>query len=469
MLKQHSVNYAIFALIVDLLGTAGAFWAGARLRAGLPWGLPLGDAAQNLYTLPLVAEALLLWLLVALVSSLYDPSRSYRAVDEFQNVGLAVLFYALALAGMLFFSERWISRLLVIYIIAIQWTALLGWRGLARIYFRMLHQRSHRKRHVLIVGAGEVGQRLGGLIREYEWTGLQLAGYLDDDPHKREHDGMILGSLDDAREVVEREHVEDVVVALPLRAYTRLNGLVAALQKQPVHIRVIPDYFSLALYRAKVEDFGGVPMISLRDLALNDVQRLVKRLLDLLFGGILTLMALPVMGLVALAIKLDSPGPVLFRQQRVGENGRLFVMYKFRSMVVGAEEQQPEINERDEQGHVIHKKQDDPRVTRVGRIIRRTSLDELPQLFNVLKGDMSLVGPRPELPWLVDRYEPWQRKRFAVPQGLTGWWQVHGRSERLMHLHTEDDLHYIQNYSVWLDLRILWKTIWVVLRGKGAY
>ncbi len=160
---------------------------------------------------------------------------------------------------------------------------------------------------------------------------------------------------------------------------------------------------------------------------------------------------------------------MLFRQQRVGENGRLFTMYKFRSMVVNAEELQEQVNEVDEEGHIIHKKPNDPRVTRVGRFIRRYSLDELPQLFNVLKGDMSLVGPRPELPWLVEKYEPWQRKRFAVPQGITGWWQVNGRSDKPMHLHTEDDLFYIQNYSLWLDLLILWKTVWVVLRGKGAY
>lgn len=198
-------------------------------------------------------------------------------------------------------------------------------------------------------------------------------------------------------------------------------------------------------------------------------QRRVKRLFDLIIGLPFTILALPVMGLVALAIKLDSPGPALFRQQRVGEGGRLFEMWKFRSMVVDAEKAQDQINGRDDQGNLVHKRKDDPRVTRVGRFIRRFSLDELPQFFNVLKGDMSLVGPRPEMPWLVELYEPWQLQRFSVPQGLTGWWQVSGRSERLMHLHTEDDLYYIQHYSLWLDLLILWKTVWVVLGGKGAY
>jgi lipopolysaccharide/colanic/teichoic acid biosynthesis glycosyltransferase len=144
-------------------------------------------------------------------------------------------------------------------------------------------------------------------------------------------------------------------------------------------------------------------------------------------------------------------------------------MLKFRTMVHNAEELRGQVEKQDADGNLVHKTRDDPRVTRMGRLLRRFSLDELPQLFNILAGTMSLVGPRPEMPWLVDRYQPWQRKRFAVPPGLTGWWQVSGRSEKPMHLHTEDDLYYIQNYSIWLDLQILARTIWVVLVGKGSY
>jgi lipopolysaccharide/colanic/teichoic acid biosynthesis glycosyltransferase len=144
-------------------------------------------------------------------------------------------------------------------------------------------------------------------------------------------------------------------------------------------------------------------------------------------------------------------------------------MYKFRTMVIDAEDRFVDIIKHDEQGNLIHKLPDDPRVTRVGKFLRRTSLDELPNIFNVLKGEMSLIGPRPELPTLVKNYEPWQHKRFAVPQGITGWWQVNGRSDKPMHLHTEDDLYYVQNYTLLLDFQILFKTAWVVLRGTGAY
>ncbi len=467
MLKRFSLDYALLSLVVDSVGTVVAFWIAGWLRATLPWGKPPGLSSG--YSYYIWAIGLMLWLLVALVSSLYDPRRTYKAADEFQSLGLAVFFFTLAMAGFLYFTERELSRLLLVYLAVTQGTLLLGWRIAARMLFKVLNGRMRRYRRVLIVGAGSVGKRVAKMIQEYAWTGLHLVGYLDDDPNKVENGLPVLGRVDDVRRVVRSKEIDDVVIALPRQAYGQVNDLVVALHDLPVRVRVVPDYFSLALYRATVEDFGGVPMINLRDPALNDVQRFMKRLFDLIVGSILTLLALPVMGLVALAIKLDSPGPVLFRQQRVGENGRLFIMYKFRSMVIGAEEMQDQVNEVDKDGHIIHKKCNDPRVTRVGRFIRKFSLDELPQLFNVLKGDMSLVGPRPELPWLVERYEPWQRKRFAVPQGITGWWQVNGRSDKPMHLHTEEDLYYIQNYSLMLDLWILWKTIWVTLRGKGAY
>ena len=218
-----------------------------------------------------------------------------------------------------------------------------------------------------------------------------------------------------------------------------------------------------------MEDFGGLPLISLRDPALNEVQRMVKRLFDLAIASITIFLLLPVLGIIALIIKLDSKGPIIFLQKRVGENGRLFNMFKFRSMVVGAENLQETVKVVDADGNAIYKKANDPRVTRFGRFIRRTSLDELPQLFNVLLGNMSLVGPRPELPMLVGKYDSWQHKRLAVPQGMTGWWQINGRSDKPLHLHTQEDIYYIQNYSLWMDIYILLKTPWVVVRGRGAY
>ena len=196
----------------------------------------------------------------------------------------------------------------------------------------------------------------------------------------------------------------------------------------------------------------------------------VKRVMDL---GIVLLSApfwLPMLGIIALIIRVTSPGaPAMFTQLRTGKGGRRFKMYKFRSMVPNAEALKEKYAHLNELKWPDFKITNDPRITKVGNILRKTSLDELPQLFNILRGEMSLVGPRPEMPIFVEKYAPWQRARFAVPQGVTGWWQVNGRSDKPMHLNTEDDLYYVRNYSLLLDLNILFKTAWVVIRRKGAF
>ena len=208
-------------------------------------------------------------------------------------------------------------------------------------------------------------------------------------------------------------------------------------------------------------------MSNLNPPRLTKKQRLVKRVFDLIASILMLIVCLPLMLLIAIAIRIDSPGPVLLKQKRVGENGNLFGMYKYRSMAKEAMDQieKPGQTHRNQ----THKFPEDPRTTQVGRLLRRSSLDELPQLFNVIKGEMSLVGPRPELPIYVDQYQSWQKTRLTYPQGMTGWWQINGRNLQPMYQYTEYDLYYIQHYSFWLDLTIFMKTIWVVIRGKGAF
>jgi exopolysaccharide biosynthesis polyprenyl glycosylphosphotransferase len=468
LFKRFSVNYAIFSITIDTGCTLLALLLAAAVRPDLPpvpFLVPVPEIHLPLYLYLIVP---LLWVSIFVLASVYDPRRIYKAVDELQSVTVASCFAALAYAGLLYLFEREMSRWLFVIFVFINVCLLLGWRLLARVLL-LLYQLPPARRNVLIIGAGGVGRRVAQMIQEYTWTGLHLVGYLDDDLRKHNNGLPIVGTLRQVRRVVAQQHIDDVVIALPRPAYDQVNRMVVELHDLPVRVRVVPDYFSLALYRATIDDFGGLPMINLRDPALNDVQRLIKRLFDLTVGGVLTLLALPVMALVAIAIKINSPGEIFFHQKRVGENGQIFTMYKFRSMIANAQSLQADVSEWNEKGELIYKKPDDPRITRVGRLLRRTSLDELPQLFNVVKGDMSLVGPRPELPWLVDNYKPWQRKRFAVPQGITGWWQVNGRAEKPLHLHSEDDLYYIQNYSLWMDIYILLKTVWVVARGRGAY
>ena len=467
MFQRFSLNFSILSIVFDMLLTLAALLLAVTLRPFLPpfpFLIPIPDVYIP-FEIYIITP--FIWSGAFFLSSVYDPKRTYRVIDEFLNVLLAIGLATLLFAGFLYIGYREFSRWLFVLFILLDILFLLGWRTLARIVFRFSHFPAIERR-VLIVGAGEVGQRVGQMIQGNHTEGLQLIGYLGDG-RKQRNSPPLLGKIEDAYKTVIQEKIDDVVVALPQRAYGQLNDLVVSLHELPVQVHAVPDYFSLALYRATAVNFGGIPMINLRDPALNEFQRLVKRSFDLLFGSVVALLTLPLFGLIAVAIRSDSAGPVVFRQQRVGDNGRIFLIYKFRTMVENAEAMQADVNTTNENGDIIHKSADDPRITRVGRFLRRTSLDEFPQLFNVLKGDMSLVGPRPEMPWLVDQYEPWQRKRFAVPQGMTGWWQVNGRSNRLMHLHTEDDLYYIQNYSLWLDIYILLKTPFVILRGTGAH
>jgi len=467
MLKRFSTKFALFSLLLDLGLTTGALALAEWLRGTLPWGKPfVRDAYIPGVLYPMVIA---IWFITYIVLSIYDPKQTYKAVDEFQAVIVANLFASLAFAGTLYLTFRDVSRLLFVYFAVANMAALLSWRVVARLVFRLLDGRSFPERRVLVVGSGELAHRVSATIREYAWTGLTLAGYLDDDPNHKSNGLPVLGTYSDANRVVLEHKIDEIVIALPGDAHEQMNRLIADVQSVPVNIRVLPDYYSLAVFRATVDDFGGLPLINLREPVLNPYQRLMKRLLDLTVGSIALVLGAPLIALVAIAIRLDSPGPVFFKQTRVGENGKFFEMIKFRSMVLDADERLDEVVQETADGRVIHKQENDPRVTRVGRFIRATSLDELPQLLNVLKGEMSLVGPRPELPWLAEKYEPWQRKRFAVPQGMTGWWQVNGRSDKLMHEHTQEDLFYIQNYSLLLDLRILYRTIGVVIRRSGAY
>ena len=466
--RRFSIHFAILSMILDAGFTLVALLTAVAIRPSLSSAPFFRSLPEVHFPVVLYLFIPLLWTAIFLIASVYDPKRMYKAVDEFQNVIVATGFATLSCAGLLYLSFREISRGFFITFVLADLFLLISWRVIARIAFR-LGKIPSSKRRVLIVGAGKLGQQAAQIMREYIWSNLQLVGFVDDSHVDPIAEVPVIGSLNETRRLVEKRQVEEVIIALPHRNHKKINYIVADLQELPIQVRIVPDYLHLALYRVTIEDFGGLPLINLRAPAFSYYQHLTKRAFDLIVGSMMTLFVLPLMALAAVAIKLDSPGPIIFKQHRIGENGRVFAMYKFRSMIVNAEEQHKDMIQYDKKGQVVHKVPNDPRITRIGSILRRTSIDELPQLFNVLKGDMSLVGPRPELPWLVEKYEPWQRKRFAVPQGITGWWQVSGRSNQPMHLNTELDLFYIRNYSIMLDLYILWRTIAAVFKGKGAF
>jgi exopolysaccharide biosynthesis polyprenyl glycosylphosphotransferase len=269
--------------------------------------------------------------------------------------------------------------------------------------------------------------------------------------------------------LIGEHEIQLVLIGLTRSKYQEVEKLILALYPLPVRIYLIPDVLELSLRHSEVETFADVTVIGIREPVIQGAQRVVKRIFDIAVASLAICLTLPLWLAIWIAIKLDSPGPAIFKTNRIGENGKFFTMHKFRTMVVGADKIQDKVTALDEQGEPVYKVSADPRITGVGKWLRRWSLDELPQFINILKGEMSLVGPRPEQVFITQDYDTSQWPRLSVPPGLTGWWQVSGRSDLPLHLNTQYDLYYVRNYSFVLDLKIILKTIGVVLSGKGAY
>ncbi len=427
------------------------------------------NPAMMLRQWQLYGGVIVIWALVFIILAPQRALFTRTLLEAFVRLFLSVLLAATSFAGLLYLiNGNLVDRDHFLRFVALDLVVVsaihLGFRTFTR--WRQNHGGGRR---VLVVGQAKAAARLAEEFGRRPWTGVQIVGYASD-----EWDMSTtlprLGDSSDLVTLVQRHRIDEVIFALPPAQYDRVVEWSLMLLREPVMLHTIPTALDLVFARTPVDSVGGIPLVSLRESALTPSQRIVKRLFDIVVScGLIVLLA-PLMLVIALLIKLESPGPVIFAQERIGEHGRRFKMFKFRSMYIDADRRWREVAKRDTTtGKLIHKQQDDPRVTRVGRKLRRTSLDELPQLFNVLRGEMSLVGPRPEMPYIAAEYEPWQWQRFRVPPGMTGWWQVNGRSEKPMHLHTEDDLYYIQNYSFWLDLRILAKTLVVVWQGHGAY
>jgi exopolysaccharide biosynthesis polyprenyl glycosylphosphotransferase len=471
MFRRFSNDFAILSIFLDASLIAMALRIAQLTR---PYLDDLSVFIRDIQVVPDFPSYLfivfpIIWITVFLSASVYDSRKNLRVADELNSIIMSSVLASTIIAGLLFLTYREISRVLFLSFVLISVVMLISYRLIYRLAYRKKFLRKVEEKQVLIIGAGLVARQLEKKMLGFHTLGFKIVGFVDDNKELVARREDVLGELSDVVNIAKQNYVTDIVFALPQRAYDKVNRLVSVLHNLPVRIWIIPDYFALALNKATVLEFAGIPMIDLRAPALNEYQRIAKRMFDLIVTFFLFLVSIPLYAIIALAIKLDSRGPVLYPSERIGENWRTFKMLKFRSMGLDADKKLKEVAKFDSKGRMIYKNPNDPRVTRVGRWLRRTSLDELPQLINILKGEMSLVGPRPELPALVEKYEPWQRKRFSVPQGLTGWWQVNGRSDKPMHLHTEEDLYYIQNYSIWLDFQILLKTIWVVLRRKGAF
>ncbi len=324
---------------------------------------------------------------------------------------------------------------------------------------------------VLVVGGNGLSRQVMDGITGQPQLGYDLVGYLhhDNQPDTSKSTYTHLGNLDNLRHIVSTRNVQQVILALPFWEHRRLPELVQICRSLDVEFHIAPDLYELSFDRVDIHQISGVPLISLKELTLKGWNLALKRGLDVALILLSLPLLLPLLLLIALIIRLDTPGPALFRQKRVGRNGQLFTCYKFRTMVRDAEKRKAELAALNEADGPLFKIRRDPRVTRVGRFLRHSSLDELPQLWNVLTGDMSLVGPRPALPEEVQQYSPTHRRRLEVTPGLTGLWQVLGRSDTTFDEMVRLDIYYAENWSVGMDIGILLKTLPVVIMGRGAY
>ena len=346
--------------------------------------------------------------------------------------------------------------------------------GLARVAAGCAQMARYRRgldvRTVLVVGESNLAKMVLQRIAGNPALGYRVAGFLGEGDTPADFGRFrALGNLDQIGAVLRRQKIDQVIIALPASAHARIMRILDECKDSGAEFAVVPDLLELSLARLDVDNLGGIPLLGVRENPLQGANLWLKRGVDLLLAALALLACSPCMLLTAIAVKLDSPGPVLLAQTRVGKGGRPFQCYKFRSMVQDAEALLPALAVANETGRITFKSRHDPRRTRVGRWLRRLSVDELPQLLNVLKGDMSLVGPRPPLPREYAEYEEWMKARLAAPPGITGLWQVSGRSDLIFDEMVLLDLYYIENWSPGLDLKILLQTIPAMLSGRGAY
>jgi exopolysaccharide biosynthesis polyprenyl glycosylphosphotransferase len=414
----------------------------------------------------------LIWVGVLAAFSIYDGKKFFRLVDELSTLSIASLVASICQAGVLYLSYRDFSRALFLMIITVSFFLCVFWRLIARLIFRLRKETLSFSRKLLLVGIGFELHKLENLISKNLSEALSDV-IIFDLKNIREFEAETPQACPQTvarvRSIVSQYQITDVVIAFPRGASNWIEAISSHLEDLSLGVWVALDFHDLSLSDARVENITGLPLLDLRAPALDDYSRILKRFFDIVVGSLLLIIFSPIIVIVGLVILISDGWPVFFLQERVGENGKHFKIIKFRTMIRDAEKMRSQVEQVNENGEMIHKSPNDPRITHSGGILRRLSLDELPQFINVLRGEMSLVGPRPELPYLVENYKHWQRRRLTVPPGMTGWWQVNGRSDRVMHLHTEDDIYYIDNYSIWLDVRILIRTAWTIIIGKGSY
>ena len=464
LIGLHVASDALIAMIAFLLAYLIRFYSPLESIVPVTKGLP--PLTQYLMLMPFIG---LLVPAAFQLQGVYRLRRGRSRVDEFFSVFVgSIVAVVLGVGGTLYVQTYYLSEAAkdrgLLEISQPVWALFLvlnvALTYLSREAVRELLERRFRRgiglKRVLIAGAGDLARLVADKILEHGELGFRVVGFVDDRStgDRIGYRGLpVLGSLAETPEVCTRESIDQIYVALPLDEHVKMLGIIEYASREFIDVHVVPDLLEFLTLRARLEDLDGVPIISIHEVPLRGFNAVIKRVIDIgLSSAVLATLAIP-FAIIALLIKRSSPGPAFYRQERMGLDGKAFHVWKFRSMPIDAEEVSGPIWARD----------DDPRATAVGRWLRRFDLDELPQFWNVLRGDMSIVGPRPERPFFVEQFKhriPQYMLRHKVKAGITGWAQVNGwRGNTSLEKRIEYDLYYIENWSVGLDIKIMWLTL----------
>jgi exopolysaccharide biosynthesis polyprenyl glycosylphosphotransferase len=468
MLKEQAKLIKRIAVTMDILVLASVFIFAYCLRS-------LGGNLNNFRWYAWILLAIIpLWYFLLDRFGLYDSLRIRKFKQTLADLAKVHIVGGIITASVIYsFEPQGFSRGLFGYFLILSFLFLAVEKTIIKISLGHIRRRGYNFRQILVVGTDERALEFVKLVEKHATWGLKIVGLLklsDEDPHIEVNKYKILGRLDELVEICKKMPVDEVVFCVPMHALPNVEDYVRDLEEMGVTTRMALDFYDLRRSKQELSLFQGqIPILTFHCRAFDANHLFVKRCLDLvgaLVGLCLTGILFP---FIAFAIKLDSPGPLLFGQKRVGESGRIFICWKFRSMYVDAEKRKEELMHLNEMNGAIFKIKNDPRITRVGAFLRKTSLDEFPQFWNVLKGEMSLVGTRPPTPDEVINYENWHRKRICIKPGITGMWQVSGRNQvsdfdEVARL----DIEYIETWSLWLDIKILFKTFQTVIARNGS-
>ncbi len=476
--RRLAVHVLLAGLDVLLIvaGFAFAHW----LRYDVRLGRDIYDPASYRYLsafYPMIGAFTLTLIVTLHIKGFYRLPRSANWFDYARVVvGSVTTALALVIIGMFALRLSTWSRLIMVFVWVIVSAVLILSRVVLSAVVRAGWRRGRWLDHVLVVGNRGLAKQVMAELQYSEQHGATLIGYIDGPPDDRNdlaqpHEQYRwLGHFEDLSNILNHRRVDQVIVALPFWAHDRLPAVVQLCRRYNIDFRVAPDLYELSFDRINIQRLSNIPLLNLKKNVIQGWNFVIKRAIDIALIGLAAPIWATVWGLAALLIKLTDPrAPTMFSQVRVGRHGRQFRVYKLRTMVPNAEALKEQLRVKNEAEGALFKIKDDPRVTRLGRVLRKLSIDELPQLYNVLKGDMSLVGPRPQVPDEVAQYEPWHYRRLEVLPGLTGLWQATGRSNTTFNDMVRLDIYYTEHWSFWLDVRILLLTIPAVLFGRGAY